>query len=239
MRKGPLKIALLGYGAMGQLIADRARAAGHTVGLTVTSSHRPADATLVQQLALADVAIDFSSAGAVLANVTACAAAGRPIVVGTTGWAADFDQSKLIIDRAGGAMVFGANFSVGVNVFYRVAEVASRMFAAVEGYEPLIEEQHHSRKKDAPSGTAVKLKHIVERAVKRRIDVASTRAGHIPGTHRVGFDSRVDQVLLTHTARNREGFADGAVLAAGWIVGKTGVFEFDHIMDDILPKEVS
>jgi 4-hydroxy-tetrahydrodipicolinate reductase len=131
-------------------------------------------------------------------------------------------------------MVYGANFSVGVNLFYRVVEFASGLFATAGAYQAFLEEQHHSRKKDAPSGTALKLKEIVDRSFSRDHEVAATRAGNIPGTHRVGFDGVADQVLLEHVARSREGFASGAILAAEWIVGKKGVYEFAEVMDDIL-----
>ncbi len=229
-----MKVALMGYGAMGKLIAARAAAAGHEVTLTVTVDDRPAKAELINKLAAADVVIDFSSAEAVLDNIGVCMAARKPIVIGTTGWSMRLDEAKSIVQKAGGGMVFGANFSVGVNIFYRLTKLAAEMFAAAGTYESFIEEQHHSRKKDAPSGTALKLKQIVDAAAKADVSVASTRAGHIPGTHRVGFDSTVDQVLLTHTARSREGFADGAIVAAQWIVGKSGVYEFDQVMDGIL-----
>ena len=142
-----------------------------------------------------------------------------------------------VVERHGGALVYGANFSVGVNLFYRIAARAAELFAAVEGYDPFIEEAHHSRKRDAPSGTALRLREIVTEhtgGAGREVPVASTRAGHIPGTHRVGFDSAADTVMLTHTARSREGFAAGAVLAARWIRGRRGVYEFAEMFDEIL-----
>lgn len=229
-----MKLALLGFGAMGKLIAARAADAGMTVIATLSSRDMLSGDALADALAPADVVIDFSVAAAVIENVRAAMAAKRPIVIGTTGWNERLAEAKQIVTTAGGAMVFGANFSVGVNIFYRIAAQASTMMSRVEGYEAFIEEQHHSRKKDAPSGTALKLKSIVDSAIKKDVPVAATRAGHITGTHRLGFDSRVDQILLTHTARNREGFADGALVAAKWIIGKRGVFEFDAVMDQLL-----
>jgi 4-hydroxy-tetrahydrodipicolinate reductase len=133
-------------------------------------------------------------------------------------------------------MVFGANFSIGVNLFYRISDFAAELFAKFPEYEAFIEEQHHSRKKDAPSGTALKLKDIVAEYIKNDFSVSATRAGNIPGTHRVGFDGPADQILLEHTARSREGFASGALLAAEWIVGKQGFFEFTDVMDEIVGK---
>jgi 4-hydroxy-tetrahydrodipicolinate reductase len=139
-----------------------------------------------------------------------------------------------IVTEHDGALVYGANFSIGVHVFYRIVANAAKLFAGLDQYEVFIEEQHHSRKRDAPSGTALKLKSMLAEAIKGEISVASTRAGHIPGTHRVGFDSAADQIMLTHIARSREGFAAGALLAARWIVGRKGVFEFSDVIDEIL-----
>ena len=133
-----------------------------------------------------------------------------------------------------GAMVFGANFSIGVNLFYRIVDTAAELLAEFPEYETYIEEQHHSRKKDAPSGTALKLKDIVAEHIKNEFSISSTRAGNIPGTHRVGFDGPADQIELTHTARSREGFALGALVAAEWILGKTGFYEFTDVMDEIV-----
>jgi 4-hydroxy-tetrahydrodipicolinate reductase len=229
-----MKLALLGFGAMGKLIAARAADAGMTVTATLSSRDNLGGDARAAALAPADVVIDFSVAAVVIENVRAAMAAKRPIVIGTTGWNEHLAEARQIVTAAGGAMVFGANFSVGVNIFYRIAAQASALMSRVEGYEAFIEEQHHSRKKDAPSGTALKLKSIVEGAIGRDVAVAATRAGHIAGTHRVGFDSRVDQILLAHAARNREGFADGALVAAKWIIGKRGVFEFDSVMEDVL-----
>jgi 4-hydroxy-tetrahydrodipicolinate reductase len=183
------------------------------------------------------VAIDFSAAAAVPRNVEACMLARVPIVEGTTGWNERRGEIERLVKEHGGAMVFGANFSIGVNLFYRIVDRAAALIAKFTEYEVLIEEQHHSRKKDAPSGTALKLKEIVSRHIDGEISVASTRAGNIPGTHRVGFDGPADQILLVHTARSREGFACGALLAADWIVGRKGFYDFSAVMDDILGND--
>jgi len=231
-----MKLALLGHGAMGRLVEARAREEGHEVGLVVTSREagRGPD-ELAELVGGHDAAIDFSTAAAVLRNAEACARAGVPLVEGTTGWQEHSGEVRDAVSSRGGALVYGANFSVGVAVFYRLVARAAELFAALEGYGPFIEEAHHSRKRDAPSGTALKLKELLaERLPGANISVASTRAGHIPGTHRVGFDSAADQLTLTHAARTREGFAAGALLAARWIQGRTGVFEFTEVMDEIL-----
>jgi len=230
-----MKLALIGYGAMGQLVASQARAAGDEIGVTLTSkdSARNIDqiATLLRGQ---DVAIDFSIGSAVVTHVEACMRAGVPLVEGTTGWKDHETDAQRIVREHAGGMVYGANFSIGVNVFYRIIEQAARLFGGLDQYEVLIEEQHHSRKLDAPSGTALKLKSLMAEYIKAPISIASTRAGHIPGTHRVGFDSAADQILLTHMARSREGFAAGALLAARWIEGREGVFEFSEVINEIL-----
>lgn len=153
---------------------------------------------------------------------------------GTTGWKKHEPRARQVVAEHKGGLVYGANFSIGVNLFYRLTERAAKLFAAVEGYEPFIEEAHHNRKKDAPSGTALKLRDILSEHHEGNVSTSSTRAGYIPGTHRVGFDSEPDQVLLTHTARSRQGFASGALVAAHWIVGRTGMFEFTEVIDEII-----
>ena len=230
-----MKLALIGFGAMGQLVASLARAAGDEIGATLTSKD---SARSIEEMAALlrgqDVAVDFSIGSAVVTHVEACMRAGVPLVQGTTGWKDHETDARRIVGEHTGAMVYGANFSIGVNVFYRIVEQAARLFGGLDQYEVFIEEQHHSRKLDAPSGTALKLKSLMAEYIKAPIPIASTRAGHIPGTHRVGFDSAADQILLTHMARSREGFAAGALLAARWIVGRKGVFEFSEVIDEIL-----
>ena len=229
-----MRIAVIGFGAMGRLVEAGARKNGDEIGLVITSKN---DLTL-DQLHGHDVAIDFSVGDAVLKNVEACARAHVPLVEGTTGWKQHESTAKQIMTEHSGAMVYGANFSIGVNLFYRIAKQAAALFAAVEGYAPFIEEAHHNRKRDAPSGTALKLRDLMSEHLGPDIPTSSTRAGYIPGTHRVGFDSEADQILLSHTARSRQGFANGALLAANWIIGRTGIFEFSEVIDEILAKRL-
>ncbi len=235
-----MKGALLGYGAMGQLVAAQAQAAGDEIGVRLTSKD---EARSVEELSSLlrghDVAIDFSVGTAVLMHVEACMRAGVPLVQGTTGWKDHEDDALRMVAEHQGAMVFGANFSIGVNVFYRIVEQATKLFAGLEQYQVFIEEQHHARKLDAPSGTALKLKSLMAEYVKTPIPTSSTRAGYIPGTHRIGFDSTADQVTLTHMARSREGFAAGALLAARWIIGRKGVYEFSEVIDEIVGSDKS
>ena len=223
---------------MGQLAAAQARKAGDEVGVVLTSKDSSSTVDqLSERLRGHDVAIDFSVGEAVLKNIEACMRGKVCLVEGATGWKQLESNAKQIVTEHNGAMVYGANFSIGVNLFYRIAKQAAALFAAVDGYAPFIEEAHHNRKRDAPSGTALKLRDLVSEHFGPDISTASTRAGYIPGTHRVGFDSEADQVLLTHTARSRKGFASGALLAAHWIAGRTGVFEFGEVIEEITKKQ--
>ena len=230
-----MKLALIGYGAMGQLVEQLASAAGDEIGVKLTSqdSEQGVD-EIAAMLRRHDVAIDFSVGPTVLKNVEACALAGLPLIEGTTGWKEQESRAREIVAEHNGALVYGANFSIGVNVFYRIVRNAAKLFSGLDQYESFIEEQHHSRKRDAPSGTALQLRELLAKHLGPEIPTASTRAGYIPGTHRVGFDSEADQILLVHVARSRRGFASGALLAAHWIVGRTGVFEFADVIEDLV-----
>ena len=232
-----MKIGLIGFGAMGKLIRTLAEEKGHEIVVVIDDADAGLSAAeLAGKLNGADVVIDFTTAEAVRRNVEACVSVDLPLVEGTTGWHGQRGEIERIVREGVGKFVFGANFSIGVNLFYRIAAQAAELFAKFPEYEVFIEEQHHSRKKDAPSGTALKLKDVVAESIKKEIGVTSTRAGNIPGTHRVGFDGSADQILLEHTARSREGFASGAVLAAEWIVGKQGFYEFTDIIDEIVGR---
>ena len=230
-----MEIALIGYGAMGRLIEDLAENKNHEIAVVIDESDAGLSAEeLSEKLKNIDAAIDFSVAEAVQRNIEACLMANIPLVEGTTGWDSKKENIKKSVVEKNGAFVFGANFSIGVNLFYKIAAYASELFSKFEDYEAFIEEQHHSRKRDAPSGTALKLKEIVSKNIAKDFSVSSTRAGNIPGTHRVGFDGASDQILLEHFARSREGFASGAILAAEWIIGRKGFWEFTDVMDEIL-----
>lgn len=230
-----MKIALIGLGTMGTLVAALANEKGHSVNVRIGDGDRESSAEeLSSKLSGSDAVIDFSAADAVLRNTRASVAAGVPLIEGTTGWKSDFDLIRSTVNDGGGAFIHGANFSVGVNLFYRLARHAAQLFAKFPEYQVFIEEQHHSLKKDAPSGTALILKEIVASHISGEFGVASTRAGSIPGTHRVGFDGTADQILLEHTARSRDGFARGAIAAAEWIVGKHGFYEFGEVIDELI-----
>ncbi|HEX8179160.1 MAG TPA: dihydrodipicolinate reductase C-terminal domain-containing protein [Pyrinomonadaceae bacterium] len=232
-----MRLALFGHGAMGQLVEARAQREGHEIALVLTAQDAARGVgEMAGRLRGLDAAIDFTVAGAVLDNVRACASAGVPVVVGTTGWREQEAEVRRVVAAQNGALVYGANFSVGVNLFYRIVARAAELFAGFDAYAPFIEEAHHARKRDAPSGTALVLRDLLAAHYEQAVPVASTRAGYMPGTHRVGFDSEFDQVLLTHTARSREGFAAGALVAARWLAGRRGVYEFAEVIEEMLKE---
>ena len=234
-----MKLALFGRGGMGKVVAERARRDGFEIGAVVTSGDAGLDAAaLAPRLRGHDAAIDFSRGDAVLRNAAACARAGVPLVEGTTGWQDREAEVRRAVEQAGGAMIYGANFSLGVNLFYRIVRDAGALFSGLAGYAPSIDEAHHARKTDAPSGTALRLRDILREALGGRdVPVTSTREGDIPGIHRVAFDSAADRMLLVHEALSREGFAAGALLAARWIAGRRGVYLFADVLDELLTLE--
>ena len=220
-----MKLAIIGYGKMGRLIEQLAPEYGFTSIVTVDIGEDFAKA------AGADVAIEFTMPEAVPGNIEKLAVMKLPVVVGTTGWLKHMDQVRAAVEKNNGALVWSPNFSVGVNVFLRVVREAARLLADEKEYGAWAWEVHHDTKKDAPSGTMIKLVDEMKSAgYSRNIDVSSNRAGRHPGTHEIGFDSGADTITLRHTARSREGFARGALKAAQWIVGKQGVFEFSDVL---------
>ena len=230
-----MKLAFFGAGGMGSVAIARARAEGHDVGAVMTAKESSVgQRELAEMLNGHDAAIDFSVGKAVFAHATACVLAGVPLIEGTTGWKKDERGTLQFVQDAGGSMVYGPNFSIGVNVFFRAVAGAAELLARFGGYDAYVEEAHHARKKDSPSGTAIMLRDILQSKLGKEPPVASIRAGHNPGTHRVGFDSAADEITLMHTARSREGFAAGALLAAKWIGKRRGVYAFSEVLDDIL-----
>jgi 4-hydroxy-tetrahydrodipicolinate reductase len=228
----PLNLAILGYGKMGRTIAQLAPERGFQVRLILDVDANAGGAGInARSFEGIDVAIDFTWPSAVVENVRRVAALGASLVVGTTGWMDRLDEVRQIVEQAGVGMVYAANFSIGVQLFYRVARAAAEIFAAFPMYEPFITETHHRFKKDAPSGTALELKRQVATLFEgREVPVASVRAGYFPGTHELGFDSEADSIVLRHTARSRQGFAAGALYAARWVAGKKGLFSFSEVV---------
>jgi 4-hydroxy-tetrahydrodipicolinate reductase len=178
-----------------------------------------------------DVAIDFSIPSIVVGNIERIAALGVNLVIGTTGWQEQMSHVKKIVERHHIGLIWSPNYSIGVNAFFRIVSAAAKLLANEPQYEAWAWEIHHSAKKDAPSGTLLKLvDEMCEAGYERHVDVASNRAGKIAGTHEIGFDSAADTITLRHTARSREGFALGAIKAAEWIAGKKGFHEFGDIL---------
>jgi 4-hydroxy-tetrahydrodipicolinate reductase len=218
------KLAIVGYGKMGRLIEQLAPEYGFTVTARI-------DIDRDEPLAGADVAVEFSTPAAVLGNIRKVAAAGVPIVIGTTGWLEHLDEAKSIIEMNDSALIWSPNFSIGVNVFTRLVSEAARLLKNEKEYGAWAWEIHHITKKDAPSGTLLKLVEEMKAAgFERGIDTSSNRAGAHPGTHEIGFDSAADTITLRHTARSREGFARGALKAAQWIIGRKGFYEFSDVL---------
>ena len=225
------KLAIVGYGRMGRLIEQLAPQYGFEVALRLDEFNNAAGEGLTAaNFTGIDAAIDFSIPAAVPANVEGIAKLGVNLVVGTTGWLEHLERVRRAVDAHGIGLVWSPNFSIGVNVFFRLVAEAARLLEKEPEYGAWAWEIHHSAKKDAPSGTLLKLVEEMKKAgYGRNIDVGSNRAGTIPGTHEIGFDSSADTITLRHTARSREGFARGALKAAQWVIGKKGFHEFGEI----------
>jgi 4-hydroxy-tetrahydrodipicolinate reductase len=217
-------LAIVGYGKMGHLIDQLAPEYGFTVTARV-------DISRDERLSGADAAVEFSVPGAVLGNIRKLAEARIPAVIGTTGWLDHLNEAKSIVSEHDSALVWSPNFSIGVNVFTRLVTEAARLLKNEKDYTAWAWEIHHITKKDAPSGTLLKLVNEMRAAgYERHIDSSSNRAGAHPGTHEIGFDSAADTITLRHAARSREGFARGALKAAQWIIGRKGFYEFSDVL---------
>jgi len=226
------KLAIIGYGKMGRLIEQFAPEYNFAVALKLDEFNNAAfEGVTPENFRGIDVAVDFSIPAAVIGNVERIAALGVNIVLGTTGWLGEMDRVKAAAGRHAIGVVWSPNYSIGVNVFFRLVSEAARLLAAEPSYGAWAWEIHHAAKKDSPSGTLLKLVDEMQRAGYRRpIDTSASRAGAHPGTHEIGFDSPGDTVTLRHTARSREGFARGALKAAQWIAGKKGFHEFSEVL---------
>ena len=218
-----MNLLIVGYGKMGRLVDQLAGEQGLNVVGRVDHD-RP-------EWTDADVAIDFTTAEALLSNFPRYLERRLPVVIGTTGWSEHASRLRADAKRAGLGVVASANFSIGVNIFELVVAEAARLMASQAHYGAWVHEAHHAAKRDAPSGTALLLREAMAAAgFARPIDMSSTRAGNIPGTHTIGFDSPSDTIELTHTARDRRGFATGALAAARWIQGRQGWFSMQDVL---------
>jgi 4-hydroxy-tetrahydrodipicolinate reductase len=223
-----MKIALIGYGKMGHMVEQAALARGHQVACKIDIDQNDQGQQLTREkFAGVDVAIDFTMPAAVVRTVDKLSAIGVSMVVGTTGWWNQLEEVRHMVEARNTGLVYGSNFSIGVNLFFKLMVQAAGMMAKQPTYDPFIYEIHHRHKLDAPSGTALQLAEILKASYgERAISVASNRAGAVPGEHTVGFDSEADTLTFTHTARSRAGFAAGAIHGAEWIATRKGVYEF-------------
>jgi 4-hydroxy-tetrahydrodipicolinate reductase len=230
-----MNLAIVGYGKMGRLIEQFAPQYNCEVKLRLDiDTNAKFEGMTKENFRAIDAAVEFSTPAAAPENIERLAALGVNTVIGTTGWFGQLDRARAAVERAGTALVWSANFSVGVNIFSQVVADAARQFARQPEYGAWAWEIHHSTKKDAPSGTLLALvDRMKESGYDKPIDAGSNRAGAHPGTHEVGFDSAADTITIRHTARSREGFARGALRAARWVAGKKGFFDFREIVNEL------
>ena len=226
-----LHLVVLGQGKTGSIVAEVAKERGHRT-TALGEIENPDGAWLTpQNLHDVDAVIDFTTPAAVRTNIARCVDAKKPMVVGTTGWYGDLERVKSEVERAGVGFVFGGNFSYGVNLFFQIARAAAP--AMHHGYSGHIMETHHITKKDAPSGTAIALQRIIEQESGVRAEISSAREGDVMGIHTLELSSPGDRMVLTHEVKSRRTFAEGAVLAAEWIVNKTGFYDFKDIFSEL------
>lgn len=225
-------LAIIGDGKMGQAIRQLAVERGWRV-TAVVGERESADGVGISRLSLGepDVAVEFTQPSAAVANVSACLRERVPVVVGTTGWYDSLQEVTRIATETGTPLLWSPNFSLGVNVLIELARYAARMMSTLEEFDAHIVETHHSKKKDAPSGTAIAIAKAASDALERPIPTTSVRTGSVPGTHELIFDGVFEQLSLIHQARDRRVFAEGALKAADWLVGRTGVFTMRDVLE--------
>lgn len=228
-----MRLGIVGVGKMGREIESAARGREHDVVWTLGSRENAGGSGLTpERLAAADVVFEFTTPAAAVEDLLALAAGGARVVCGTTGWSRDLPRVAEAFARGRGALVHGTNFSIGVLHFFELAAAAARLYSPA-GYAAYLVEEHHAAKRDAPSGTARTVATIYERETGQALPVTSVRAGTIPGTHRLVFESPEDEVEIVHRARGRAGFAKGAVWAAERLAGRTGVYEFGDFLKEV------
>jgi len=231
-----VNIALLGYGKMGKTIEKIAVSRGHNIVLKIDKD------TTNYDISQADVAIDFSVPSAAFSNLSKAINNNVPVISGTTGWLKDYDDIIRLCKERDGAFIYASNFSIGVNVFFELNKQLAKMMSNLDKYKVNLQEIHHTQKLDAPSGTAITLAEGIidnsnyknwslDKGDSETIQIEAKRIEDVPGTHIVSYDSNVDTIEIKHTAKNREGFALGAVIAAEWIIGKTGVFTMKDVLN--------
>ena len=238
-----MRIAILGYGKMGKTIEQLALQKGHEIILKVDVAN--ASTWTNQQLQNADVAIEFTRPESAVENIIRCFECGVPVVSGTTGWIELMDEVKNKCNDLNGGFFYASNFSIGVNIFFEVNKILAKMMSPYENYDISMEEIHHTQKLDAPSGTAITLAEGIMEEIKRKtrwvkeeasskdeLSIFSKRIDKVPGTHQINYDSPIDSIEIKHTAHSRLGFAQGALLAAEWMVGKQGIYGMKNLLDN-------
>ena len=232
-----MNIALLGYGRMGQTIEQIAIKRGHNIVLKVDKDDTDYDITK------ADVAIDFSIPDVAFNNISNCLNNNVPVISGTTGWLDNYDNAVALCEEKKGAFIYASNFSLGVNIFFELNKTLAKIMSTLEQYNVSMEEIHHTKKLDAPSGTAITLAEgiinnnphydgwMLDDKADKKLPIVAKRIEDVPGTHTVTYQSEVDTITIDHVAHNRQGFALGAVIASEWIVGKTGVFTMNDVLN--------
>jgi 4-hydroxy-tetrahydrodipicolinate reductase len=228
-----MHLLILGRGKTGSLVEEVAAARKHKVRVAGAAENAGCAALTADKLLDIDGVIDFSTPHCVIANIEACVKAGKNMVVGTTGWYNEAGRIRGLVEQSGGGFLYAANFSVGVNLFFDIARTAAA--ALRHDYSGQIFERHHVHKKDAPSGTAIAIQNVIREAGHQKddLEITSFREGDVVGLHEVVFESGADRIYLCHDAKSRRGFAEGAVLAAEWLAGKKGFYDFKDVWREL------
>jgi len=226
-----MNFLILGRGKTGSFVAEVACERKHTVHAFGAADNAGGKGLSPDKLRDIDVVIDFTTPQSVVANIEACVSTGKNVVVGTTGWYDDLDRVRKLVEQKQTGLIYGANFSIGVNLFFEVARTAAA--ALRHGYSGQIFERHHVHKKDAPSGTALALRNVVRDACGSELEITSFREGDVAGMHEITLESAADKIYLCHDAKSRRGFAEGAVRAAEWIKGKRGFYDFRDVWREL------
>jgi 4-hydroxy-tetrahydrodipicolinate reductase len=232
-----MKIALFGYGKMGKEIEKIALQRGHEIVLKINEGEQ-------YDISIADIAIDFSVPNAALSNIVSCFKNNVPVISGTTGWLDDFDKAIDVCKENNGSFIYASNFSIGVNIFFELNKQLAKMMSSQEEYSINVEEIHHTKKLDTPSGTAITLAEgIINNTSKRdwqlketqvnagTIPIEAKRILDVPGTHIISYESQIDSIEIKHTAHNRKGFALGAIIAAEWLNHKIGIYTMKDVLN--------
>ena len=230
-----MRILILGRGKTGSLVAEVARHRGHDVETAGSAENAACAALTAEKLTDIDIVIDFTAPTCVVGHIEACVSAGKNMVVGTTGWHGEVDRIRKLVESKGTGFLYAANFSIGVNLFLDVARTAAA--ALRHDYSGQIFERHHVHKKDAPSGTAIAIQRVIREACgkdkEKDLEIISFREGEVVGMHEVVLESTADRIYLCHDAKSRQGFAEGAVRAAEWLVGKKGFYDFKDVWQEL------